>query len=61
MFPFLLSEKLVLSKSRLMIFAKWESIIFADNIAILGGILPGPSAFLGFNFLRICSALAKGI
>ena len=45
-----------------MIFAKWESIIFTDNITILGGNLP--VAFLGFNFLMIlliCSVVAKGV
>ena len=37
-----------------MIFAKWESIIFADNITILGGNLSGPAAFLGFSFIWFC-------
>ena len=32
-----------------MIFAKSESIIFADKITILGGILSGPVALSGFN------------
>ena len=47
-----------------MIFAKWESVIFADNIAILGGILFGAVAFLEFDFLMIlliCSPVAKEI
>ena len=47
-----------------MIFAKWESVIFADNIAILGGISFGAVAFLELNFLMIlliCSAVAKEI
>ena len=38
--------------------------MFADNIAILGGILFGAVAFLEFNFLMsllICSAVAKEI
>ena len=30
-----------------------KSIIFADNISILGGILSGPIAILGFNFVMI--------
>ena len=57
-------RKLLLSKSWPMIFAKQEFIIFADNITILGGILSGPIAFLGFNFLMIlliCFAVARGI
>ena len=47
-----------------MIFAKWESITFADKITILGGISSAPVALLGFSFLiilLICSAVAKGI
>ena len=47
-----------------MIFAKWESITFVDNITILRRILSGAVAFLAFNFLMIlliCSAVAKGI
>ena len=48
-----------------MIFAKWESNIFADIITItLGRILSGIFAFLKFNFLMIlliCSTLAKGV
>ena len=40
---------MLLSKSWLMIFAKWESIIFADKITILGGILAGHFVVLGFK------------
>ena len=47
-----------------MVFAKWESIIFADNITILGVIFAGPVALLRCNILIILlpwSAVAKGI
>ena len=37
-----------------MIFAKWESIIFADKVTVLSGILSGPVALLEFNFFIIC-------
>ena len=39
------SEKLILSIPWLMRFAKWQSIVFADNITILGGILSEPGAY----------------
>ena len=37
----------------LIMFIKWESIIFADSLTIFGGILSGLVAFLGFMFLII--------
>ena len=37
-----------------MIFAIWESVIFADNITFLGGILSRPAAFLGLIFKWFC-------
>ena len=36
-----------------MALARWQSIIFADNISISGAILSGPVALLRFSFLII--------
>ena len=61
---FAFSEKTFFVISLFIMFAKWESITFADIFTIFGGILSRPVAFLGsisFIILFISSVVAVQI